>query len=107
MEYKKFLQNLKQLREEKGISMKQMGARLGVSYIQYGNIEAGRSGFKVQDLFVVCKALKVHPKHLLEGNMARVSEYSLLFEEIRKLPEREFKIAKDLVMLMNLSVDDL
>ncbi|MBR2442010.1 MAG: helix-turn-helix transcriptional regulator [Clostridia bacterium] len=67
MEYKKFLQNLKQLREEKGISMKKMGEFLGVSYIQYGNIEAGRSGFKVPDLFSVCKALKVHPNTYLKG----------------------------------------
>ena len=87
--------------------MKKMGEALGVSYIQYGNIEAGRSGFKVQDLFSVCKALGVHPKHLFEGDMERVSEYGLLLEEIRRLPTREFKIAKDLVMLMNLSVDDL
>ena len=106
MEYKNFLEKVKQLRVEKEISCKKMGEALGLSHAQYANIEKGKSGFKVEDLLIACKVLHIKPKFLFDDGI-KLKGYEAVIEGLKKLRKRDFHIIKDLIMLMSLSSDDL
>ncbi len=107
MEYERFLEKIRQLRVEKRISCKKMGEALGISYAQYANIENGKSRLKVEDLFTVCKVLEVQPKFLFDDGSIKLKEYYAIIEGLKKLRNRDFRIIKDLIMLMSLNSDDL
>ena len=107
MTYERFLEKIKQLRKSQGISLQTVANELGMANCQYSNIERGKCGFKVEDFLSVCKVLTVSPKHVFDEDMLKLGEYKAIIENLKKLPDRDCRIVKDLVMLMSLAFDDL
>lgn len=58
-------QKLNTLRKSLGLSMAELGARIGVSYQQIQKYEKGKDRLSISQLLRVSKALDVHVKDLL------------------------------------------
>ena len=105
MDYYVFLKRLKNARKAKGLTMKELGDALGVTRGQICNIENGSSALKVDQYFKICDVLKISPRTLLINGEQKETEY--VFEKLSCLDERDFRVIKDLIMLMELPYQDL
>lgn len=103
MDYEQLLKKLKKIRLQKSISLRSLGKKLGVSGQYLSMIERGKVPLKVKDFFLICSILEVLPKDV----MVEKKEYQTVADRIQALPERDFKIIKDLLLLMELSKEDL
>lgn len=106
MEYEKFLKALRQERKRKGVSLKQIGEKLEMSVSNISSFETGKCALKVKDYFAICDVLQISPRSLIEGDVS-AKEQLLVADRLADLSERDFRIIKDLIMLMQLSEDDL
>ncbi len=106
MKYEAFLQELRQAREKRGISLREMGFAMGLSAQKISLLETGYSPLKMRDYFMMCDIMKMSPRELIDGEIPQ-GEYRSVGERLRNLPERDFRIIKDLIMLMELKNDDL
>ena len=103
MDYEQLLRQLKKIRQQKGISLRRLGEKLGVSGQYLSMVERGKVPLKVKDFFLLCSVLEVSPKDVI----VEKKEYQTVAERMQTLPERDFKIIKDLLLLMELSKEDL
>lgn len=106
MEYERFLKKLKEERKRKGISLRKLGEELGVTGQIISMWENNRASLKIKDYFSVCKILEISPIDLLEDETIK-KERQCVSERLKNLSERDLKILKDLIMLMELSTEDL
>ena len=106
MKYEVFLQELRQAREKRGISLREMGFAMGVSAQKISLLETGYSPLKMRDYFMMCDIMKMSPRELIDGDIPK-GEYRTVAEKLRNLSERDFRIVKDLIILMESSPDDL
>lgn len=106
MNYSKFLQEIRTLRRSRGFSQKEMGERIGITGQMVSAIERGAIELKVRDYIAMCEVLKISPKDLFDGEVSR-GECQGVEERLNNLSERDFRIIKDLLMLMELSKNDL
>ena len=61
----KYQENLRKIREERGISEEQIAELLGRSRQSYRNIEKGKSKLKIRDLITLAEFYGVTSDHLL------------------------------------------
>ena len=106
MEYERFLKKLKKERKKRGISLREAGVFLGVTGQYLSLWENNRAPLKMKDYFLLCELLEIAPKDLLEED-SRIKECQGIADRIKRLSERDMKIIKDLIMLMELSKEDL
>jgi len=62
--------NIRELREQKGLSQRFMGSALGLSQHAYSKIEQGYSKITVPQLFIISEALNVDVNILLANKTA-------------------------------------
>ena len=60
-EYKKLCQRLRELREDTGLSQRDVAERLGVAHSQVANIELGERRIDFIELIWLCQALDLNP----------------------------------------------
>jgi len=65
-DYARLLQWLRDQRNEKGITMREMGERLGVIHSWVGKVELGERRLDVVEYARYCKALEVDPHEGLD-----------------------------------------
>lgn len=106
MNYDEFLQDLRALRRSKGISQKEMGKKIGITGQMVSAIERGVIELKIRDYITMCEVLRISPKDLFDGDFSK-GEYRGVEVRLSNLSERDFRIIKDLMMLMELSKNDL
>ena len=106
MDYKIFLQRLKSERKKRGISLREMGEILGVTGQYVSLWENNRAPLKMKDYFSICKILNVPLRDLLEDEK-RKEECQSIAKRLEGLPERDLKIIKELLMLMEFTTEDL
>lgn len=91
-----FGNNLKILRESKGLSRKEMAERLGITQAAYGNYEIGNREPKLDTLIKMAYTLSVTTDELLGMESAKLEKYVALCESvgirIKLLPEFEMAI---------------
>ena len=63
---KAFGENLRGIREKKGISQLQLGLKADISKNQIGNIERGEVNATVISILAIAKALGISPKDLFD-----------------------------------------
>jgi transcriptional regulator with XRE-family HTH domain len=63
---KAFGENLRRLRKEKGLSQAQLEFESEVSKNQLGNIERGEVNTTISTIFMIARALDVHPQKLFD-----------------------------------------
>lgn len=107
MTYERFLERLRAIRKERGYSLRALGAKIGVTAPQLSYSERGKSGLKVEDFLALCEAMEIDPKDVFDEGIANLTEYSVTAGALKKLSEREFRLIKDLIMLMSLDTEDL
>ncbi|MBR1974664.1 MAG: helix-turn-helix transcriptional regulator [Clostridia bacterium] len=106
MDYNFFLQELRKTRKRKGISLREVGNAIGITGQQVSVIERGITELKMKDYFLICDVLKISPRELIDGDIPR-GEYQTVVEKLRNLNERDFRIIRDLIMLMELPKEEL
>lgn len=106
MDYELFLRDLKELRNKKGMSLREMGMKMGISGQQVSFFERGKTPLRIKDYFTICDILQVSPLALIEKQILTY-EHRSIAERLSKLSERDFRIIKDLMILMELSPNDL
>ena len=84
-----FLDNIKRLRNEKGISQKEMANRLGFAQSNYNKIEKGIVELTVNRLYEIAEILGVSIFQILLENPSNSIEQTIV-GEIQKNKEREF-----------------
>ena len=60
-----YQENLRKIREERGISEEQIAELLGRSRQSYQNIEKGKTGLKIHELVTLAEFYNVSADHLL------------------------------------------
>lgn len=63
---KKFADNLKELREKKSISIRELSLRSNLEYSQVQRIEKGKVNLSLTTIIALADGLEVHPKKLLD-----------------------------------------
>lgn len=69
-----YLKRLKELREERGLTCKQVGEVLGKDGKKYRKIENGKKNLKISELIKLCDYYDVTPDYLLERDSTVKSE---------------------------------
>jgi len=64
----KFGENIKFLRKEQNISQSQLGFEANIPREQVGRIERGQVNTTLSTIIAISKALKIHPKKLMDLN---------------------------------------
>ena len=59
-----FGNNLRLLRKSKGLSMEKLAQEAGVEYSQISDIELGKINTTISTIYLLAKALDIHPKEL-------------------------------------------
>jgi transcriptional regulator with XRE-family HTH domain len=62
----KFGKNLKLLRKARGFSQERLESEADVSKNQIGNIERGEINTTISTVYLIAKALDIHPKELFD-----------------------------------------
>ena len=106
MEYEDFLKALRWERKQKGMSLQEMSKALGISLGKLSAFERGRTPLKVKDYLDICGVLQISPVELMGGtNLSAEQHY--VADKIKNLSERDFRIIKDLIILMESQIEDL
>ena len=62
---KRFGAQLKKIRTEKGLSMRELAALCDIDFSKIGKLETNQGNIKITTLFEIAEGLGVHPKELL------------------------------------------
>lgn len=60
-----FGSKLRQLREKRGLSQEKLGFEAGLDRSYVGGVERGERNIALLNIFKLARALKIHPKELL------------------------------------------
>ena len=100
MTEKEFSMRLAKLREQKGISARDMSLSIGQNPGYINNIENGKSMPSMQGFFYICEYLNISPKTFFDETISFPDKLSTLIEDLKKLDEMQLSaiavIAKDL-----------
>lgn len=96
-------QRIKTLRTQAGLTQAALAERVGLTYIQIGRYEKGKSKPSSEALGNLAEALNTTTDFLMHGNteavQAQLADRELLqqFQEVEQLPERDKSIVKELI----------
>jgi len=100
MTEKDFSLRLAKLREEKGVSARDMSLSMGQSPGFINSIENGRSKPSLSSVFYICEYLKIEPKEFFDTESVNPSKARELYEIAKGLNSEQLNnliaIAKDL-----------
>lgn len=106
MEYNEFLGKLKAIRIKNGFTQTDLAKAIGKSPTYINFLEKGRTAIRIDDFLLICKALQVDPSSLFE-NTERKGDFNYIKDKLTNFSNRDFRIVKDLIMLMSLNQADL
>lgn len=106
MEYEKIVQAMKQVRKERGITISRLAKAIGISPQSLCYIENNKVPLKLKDYLSICNVLDVTPRELFVGSTIREDRFYTAIQ-LELLSERDYRLIKDLIMLMTLDKDDL
>ena len=99
MVYVSLLQKIKEIRKRQGLSLQDLGEKLGVSGQYVSMIERGKAPLKMDDYFQICKILGVSAAKLLIDEEGKKASETLA-EKIYALSERDFKLLTTMIELL-------
>ena len=105
MEYEEFLLRLKTARKQKKLSVREVAEKLELSPSMLTKLEQGSTPLRVKDYFHLCRLYEINPQDLFYQAYGLEMQY--ITKKIERLSNREFKIIKDLLMLMSLEDEEL
>lgn len=97
MTEKEFSMQLAKLREQKGISARDMSLSIGQNPGYINNIENGKSMPSMQGFFYICEFLNISPCTFFDDAVAYPDRLSSLVEDLQKLDEAQLSALSLLV----------
>lgn len=88
---KLFFKRLIQLRNEKGVSARDMSLSLGQNENYINNIENRKNFPSLKGLFYICEYLDVHPKDFFNDEIENPELVSRFLKQIEKLNKNEIE----------------
>ena len=100
MTEKDFSLRLSKLREEKGVSARDMSLSMGQNPGYINNIESGKSMPSLSGIFYICEYLRISPKDVFDTGVQNPSKATELYSIARGLSDEQLDhliaISKDL-----------
>ena len=106
MNYLDFLQHLKQIRIARGFSKSALSKAMGKSASYLSLIENNKISFKMEDYLRFCELLKIPPNIIFDCVLPQ-GEQAFLKKKLANLSPRDFRLVKDMIILMELNPEDL
>ena len=106
MKYERFLEKLKELRKAKGYSLQTLSKKTGISASYLSLIERKNTMLGMEKFLKICEGLEIEPYTLFEENPQGFDERLTAAKQLMDLPERKFRVVKDLILLWSLSDKD-
>lgn len=88
--YRTFGANLKAIRRARGLTQKDVSARLGISYQQIQKIELGTNRVSIEDLVILKEVYRV-PYEAFFGKDADTPSLPILLRRIQTLPDKAMR----------------
>lgn len=92
-----FADRLAYLRNQKGISAREMSLMIGQNPGYINNIETGKALPSMSGFFYICEYLNITPQEFFDHNSAYPEETRLLCKDLQKLTVSQFKNIQDIV----------
>lgn len=91
MEQKDFAIRLAHLRENIGVSAREMSLALGQNQSYINNIECGRAYPSINGFFYICEYLKITPAEFFEAESCNPVQLNELIEKLKKLDAKQLE----------------
>ena len=89
MTEKEFALRLARLREQKGVSAREMSLSIGQNQGYINSIESGKSMPSLSGIFYICEYLEIEPKDLFDTDVSEPSKANELYSLAKTLTETQ------------------
>ena len=97
MEEKDFALRLAQLREQKGVSARDMSLSMGQNPGYINNIESGKSLPSLTGIFYICDYLKVTPSEFFDLESKNPTKLDSIIKDLKHLDDKQLDTISNLV----------
>lgn len=97
MDEKEFATRLARLRENKGVSARDMSLSIGQNPGYINNIETGKSKPSMDGFFYICEFLGVSPSEFFDTQVSNPSKLDDIVKDMKKLNNKQLDIIDSLV----------
>ena len=97
MEEKDFALRLAQLREQKGVSARDMSLSMGQNPGYINNIESGKSLPSLTGIFYICDYLEVTPSEFFDLESKNPSKLDSIIKDLKHLDDKQLDTISTLV----------
>ena len=101
MDEKQFALRLAQLRENKGVSAREMSLAIGQNAGYINNIESGKSLPSLTGFFYICEYLDVSENEFFDLNSVNPSRLDSIVKQLKILDDTQLNAIFELVKVMN------
>lgn len=92
-----FAERLSSLREQKGVSAREMSLAIGQNKNYINLIERGKSLPSMQAFFYICDYLQISPKDFFDFNVEAPKKLNDLMPQLSKLSQSQLEIIESLI----------
>ena len=100
MHEEKFPLRLAQLRNQKGVSARDMSLTLGQNPGYINNIESGKALPSMGNFFYICEYLNVSPSEFFDLDTKNPGKLSALMEDIKQFDDKQLEAVNTLVQAL-------
>ena len=101
LDEKQFALRLAQLRENKGVSAREMSLAIGQNAGYINNIESGKSLPSLTGFFYICEYLNVSENEFFDLNSVNPSKLDSVVKQLKSLDDTQLSAVFELVKVMN------
>ncbi len=101
LDEKQFALRLAQLRENKGVSAREMSLAIGQNAGYINNIESGKSLPSLTGFFYICEYLNVSENEFFDLNSVNPSKLDSVVKQLKSLDDTQLSVVFELVKVMN------
>jgi transcriptional regulator with XRE-family HTH domain len=94
---KEFQTRLTQLRENKGVSARDMSLSIGQNPGYINNIETGKAFPSMSGFFYICEFLKLTPKDFFDTEAKNPERLTALISDLKKLDDKQLESVASIV----------
>lgn len=97
MDEKDFSLRLARLREQKGVSARDMSLSMGQNPGYINNIESGKSMPSLSGIFYICDYLGITPSEFFDTETQSPSKVSNIMADLKRLDDRQLDMISELI----------
>ena len=97
MDEKDFSLRLARLREQKGVSARDMSLSMGQNPVYINNIESGKSMPSLSGIFYICDYLGITPSEFFDTETQSPSKVSNIMADLKRLDDRQLDMISELI----------